>query len=109
MREPVANVLTVDVEEYYHGVEFAQALGPAGLAALPSRVAGQTERLLDVLDAHRARATFFVLGVVAHRHPRLVRALAERGHEVASHGWDHIPVFRLGPAGFRADVRRARR
>jgi polysaccharide deacetylase family protein (PEP-CTERM system associated) len=104
----VTNILTVDVEEYYHGVEFGAALSPAAIAALPSRVVQQTERLLDVLEAGGARATFFTLGVVAQHFPRLVRSLAARGHEVASHGWDHTPVRRLGPAEFRADIRRAR-
>jgi polysaccharide deacetylase family protein (PEP-CTERM system associated) len=103
------NVLTVDVEEYYHGVEFAQALAPEALSRLPSRVVPQTERLLDLLDTHGARATFFVLGVVAQRHPRLVRAIVARGHELGSHGWDHTLVPALGPAGFRRDVRRAKR
>jgi polysaccharide deacetylase family protein (PEP-CTERM system associated) len=106
-RLALANVLTVDVEEYYHGVEFAAALG-ADVARLPSRVVPQTERLLDLLDARGARGTFFTLGVVARRHPRLVRAIVERGHELASHGWDHTPVHRLGRDGFRADVRRAK-
>jgi len=105
----VVNVLTVDVEEYYHGVEFATALGAGAQARLPSRVVAQTERLLDLLDAHGARATFFTLGVVAHRFPGLVRSIVAHGHELASHGWDHTPVFRLGAAGFRADVRRAKR
>ncbi|HEV8584321.1 MAG TPA: XrtA system polysaccharide deacetylase [Methylomirabilota bacterium] len=108
MVDSVVNALTVDVEEYYHGYEFEAALGADGLRRLPSRVAMQTEHLLDVLEAHRARGTFFTLGVVAQRHPRLVRAIVERGHEIACHGWDHTPVFRLGPAGFRADVRRAK-
>ena len=107
MPERIANALTVDVEEYYHGYEFEAALGVDGLRRLPSRVVGQTQRLLDVLDSHRARGTFFTLGVVAQRHPRLVREIVDRGHELASHGWDHTPVFRLGPAGFRADARRA--
>jgi len=106
--ERLVNALTVDVEEYYHGYEFEAALGVDGARRLPSRVVAQTERLLDLLDAHRARGTFFILGVVAQRHPRLVRAIVERGHEAASHGWDHTPVFRLGPAGFRADIRRAK-
>jgi polysaccharide deacetylase family protein (PEP-CTERM system associated) len=108
LAETVVNALTVDVEEYYHGYEFEAALGVDGLRRLPSRVAGQTEHLLDLLDAHRARGTFFTLGVVAQRQPRLVRSIVERGHEIASHGWDHTPVYRLGPAGFRADVRRAK-
>lgn len=104
----VANVLTVDVEEYYHGMEFAQAFGPDASRRLPSRVVAETEHLLDVLDEYGARATFFVLGVVAQRFPRLVRALVTRGHDVASHGWDHTPVDLLGSDAFRLDVRRAK-
>ncbi|HEU4370458.1 MAG TPA: XrtA system polysaccharide deacetylase [Methylomirabilota bacterium] len=108
-RPAVLNALTVDVEEYYHGVEFAAALGADALARLPSRVVAQTERLLDLFDAHGARATFFTLGVVAQRFPGLVRSIVARGHELGSHGWDHTPAFRLGAAAFRADVRRAKR
>jgi polysaccharide deacetylase family protein (PEP-CTERM system associated) len=102
------NVLTVDVEEYYHGHEFTDVLGREGVQSLPSRVVAQTERLLDLLDQHEARATFFTLGVVAQRFPRLVREIAARGHELASHGWDHTPVYTLGRDRFRADVRRSR-
>jgi polysaccharide deacetylase family protein (PEP-CTERM system associated) len=105
----VLNVLTVDVEEYYHGVEFTQAVGRENLGTLPSRVVRETTHLLDVLDAHGARGTFFTLGVVAHRHPRLIRTIAARGHEVASHGWDHALVDALGPGRFREDVRTAKR
>lgn len=111
-REPepvIANVLTVDVEEYYHGVEFAQALGAGGLTRLPSRVVAETERLLDVLDEHDARGTFFTLGTVARRYPRLVREIANRGHEIASHGWNHDLIDGLGAERFRLDVRSAKR
>lgn len=105
---PAVNALSVDVEEYYHGIEFSQSLGP-GVSRLPSRVVGQTERLLDLLDEHGARGTFFVLGVVASRFPRLIQAITRRGHEVACHGWDHTPLWALDAAGFRQDVRWARR
>jgi polysaccharide deacetylase family protein (PEP-CTERM system associated) len=103
------NVMTVDVEEYYHGMEFMAAVGAGGLDRLPSRVVPQTQRLLDLLEARGARATFFTLGLVADRSPALVREIAARGHEVASHGWDHTLVTALGPRRFREDVRTARR
>jgi polysaccharide deacetylase family protein (PEP-CTERM system associated) len=103
------NVLTVDVEEYYHGVEFTHAVGVDGLSRLPSRVVPATERLLDLLDRHGARATFFTLGIVAERYPRLVRAIVERGHELGSHGWDHTPVCAQDPAAFRHDIATAKR
>jgi polysaccharide deacetylase family protein (PEP-CTERM system associated) len=105
----IANILTVDVEEFFHGVDFDTVLGPEGVATLPSRVVAQTEWLLDRLEAHGARGTFFTLGSVAQKFPRLVRSIVTRGHELASHGWDHQNVYALGPEGFRADLRRARR
>ena len=101
------NVLTVDVEEYYHGVEFSEALGE-DVTRLPSRVVPETEHLLDVCDEMGARGTFFTLGLVAQQYPRLIRAIVERGHEIASHGWDHSLVYALGRDGFRRDVRRAK-
>ena len=104
----IVNILTVDVEEFFHGIDFDTVLGADGIARLPSRVVAQTERLLDHLDAHGARGTFFTLGLVAQRYPRLVRAIVSRGHELASHGWDHTCVHQLGPDGFRADLRRAK-
>jgi len=104
----IVNVLTVDVEEYFHGIDFDRTLGREGTARLTSRVVAQTERLLDQLEAHGARGTFFTLGSVAQRFPRLIRAIVARGHELASHGWDHRCVYELGAEGFRADLRRAR-
>ena len=105
----LVNILTVDVEEFFHGLDFDKVLGADGIARLPSRVVPQTERLLDQLDAHGARGTFFTLGVVAQRYPRLIRSIVARGHELAAHGWDHRCVYDLGPEDFRTDVRRAKR
>ena len=105
----IVNVLTVDVEEYFHGIDFDTVLGAEGAARLPSRVVAQTERLLDQLDARGARGTFFTLGLVAQRYPRLIRSIVARGHELASHGWDHRCVYDLGAEGFRQDLRRAKR
>ena len=57
-----------------------------------------TAQMLDALAREDARATFFVLGRQVERHPELVRRMAEEGHQVASHGYDHgILIFR-GPA-----------
>jgi polysaccharide deacetylase family protein (PEP-CTERM system associated) len=64
-----------------------------------------TRRLLDTLDGAGAKATFFVLGEIARCRPRLVWDIAEAGHEIASHGWDHRRVHRLNPAEFFDDVR----
>jgi polysaccharide deacetylase family protein (PEP-CTERM system associated) len=74
----------------------------------PSRVAANTSRLLDLLAEHGVRATFFVLGWVAERHPDLVRRIAAQGHEIASHSYWHRLVYELTPDAFREDLARAR-
>ena len=64
--------------------------------------------LLDLLARHHARATFFVLGWLAERHPTIVKSIAAAGHEIGSHGWDHRRVTEQTPAEFRESVRDTR-
>jgi polysaccharide deacetylase family protein (PEP-CTERM system associated) len=104
----ILNALTFDVEEYFQVTGFAGAINPARWDGYESRVVGGTGAILDLLHAAGVRATFFVLGWVARRHPRLVRALAAAGHEVASHGYWHQLVTTQTPEQFRADVRAAK-
>ena len=102
-----SNVLSVDLEDWFHLLELDEAPPPERWAMQPSRIEHNAMRLLDALDAHRVKGTFFVLGWVAGRYPGLVRHVAERGHEVASHGHAHVLVWTQTPAQFRDDVRRA--
>lgn len=102
------NALSVDLEEYFQVSNFERVIDRSGWDAQPSRVGDATARLLDLFDATGSRATFFVLGWIAERHPALVREIAGRGHEIACHGYDHALVYDLGPERFRADLRRAR-
>ena len=67
-----------------------------------------TETLLECFDRRGLRATFFILGWVAERFPQLVREIASRGHEIASHGYHHQLIYMLTPDQFREDVRRAK-
>jgi polysaccharide deacetylase family protein (PEP-CTERM system associated) len=101
------NALSVDLEDWYHVCGVPATADPARWEAFPSRVAENTERLLALLRAGRARATFFVLGYVAEREPALVRALRREGHEVAVHGHFHRRLYEMSPDEFAADLRRA--
>ena len=101
------NAFSVDLEEGFHSSTFADRYPPERWDALPSRVEPETRVLLDLLAKHDQRATFFVLGWVADRHPALVREIAAAGHEIATHGYLHRLVYDLGPDGFRADLRRS--
>jgi len=84
-----ANALTVDLEEWYHGVE----LPPDRWREFEDRIGPPTERLLKLLADADASATFFVLGDVAERQPELVREIARRGHSVENHSYHHRLAF----------------
>ncbi len=101
---PARHAFSVDVEDYYHVSAFEKVVSRADWEGYASRVAGNTERLLELLDRHGVRATFFVLGWVAERHPRLVRAIHRRGHEIGCHGYWHRLVYSQSPAEFRSDL-----
>ena len=104
----VVNALSVDVEDYFHVSAFDRIVSRARWETLDSRVVANTHRLLDQFDDSGVRATFFTLGWIAEHHPRLVREIAARGHEVASHGYHHQLVYMLTPQQFREDVRAAK-
>ena len=100
--------MTVDVEDYFHVSVFDKTVPRSDWGSMESRVVTNTERLLDLFDEHGVGATFFVLGWVAERYPSLVRSIAGRGHELASHGFAHRLVYEQTVDGFRDDVRRSK-
>jgi polysaccharide deacetylase family protein (PEP-CTERM system associated) len=100
--------LTIDIEEHFQVTAFDSPMRRRNWNQFESRVQRTTERLLAILEKENGRATFFVLGWVAERHPRLVHAIAQHGHEVASHGYAHELITVQTPARFREDVRRAK-
>jgi polysaccharide deacetylase family protein (PEP-CTERM system associated) len=71
---------------------------------LPSRVERSTAYLLELLANRNVQATFFILGWVAAKHPKLVRRVAEAGHEIACHSYEHRLVYEVSPAQFKADT-----
>ena len=103
------NALTVDVEEYFHATEVQNATRNQQWDTLPSRIGLQLDKTLHLLESKKVKATFLVLGWVAERHPRLVRQIADAGHEIGCHSYLHRLVYDLSPAEFRADTIRATR
>jgi polysaccharide deacetylase family protein (PEP-CTERM system associated) len=103
------NALTVDVEDYYHVTAFESVIRPQDWGRYESRVDTNTRRILDILDEYGTKATFFVLGCVAERDPGLVQAIHKGGHEVASHGYSHQPIYTQTPQQFREETRKAKK
>lgn len=106
--QPLYHHFTVDVEEYFQVSALEPHIPRHEWDAIESRIDVGMTRLLDLLSKHGARGTFFVLGWVAERRPDLVRDIVDRGHELASHGWDHARVTTITAQEFRESVRRSK-
>jgi polysaccharide deacetylase family protein (PEP-CTERM system associated) len=99
------NLFCVDLEEWFHICGVDGALARNHWDQLPSRVESTTRTLLDMLDRAGVPATWFVVGWVAERHPRLIEDVVAAGHQIGSHGYAHERAYDLGADRFRADVR----
>jgi len=106
--EPV-NAMTIDVEDYYQVAAFEKIIVPTDWGNYESRVWANTRRFLELLATQDVKATFFVLGYEAERHPEMVREIAVAGHEIGSHGFTHQLAYKQSEAIFRDDVSRARK
>jgi polysaccharide deacetylase family protein (PEP-CTERM system associated) len=102
-----ANVLSFDVECWFHAHNLREAIRPERWDELPHRLGTPLGRILATLRRHDVKATFFVLGWVAERRPELVAAILADGHEVGTHGYSHSTVSELGRAGFERDLGRS--
>lgn len=106
--DPIANALTVDVEDYFQVSAFRDQISPDDWPQFESRVIANTHRVLDVFDDAGVIATFFVLGWTAEHHPQLVREIAARGHEIACHGYSHQLIYGQSQEVFGEETRRAK-
>lgn len=101
-------LVTVGLEDYFHVGAFASVIEPGQWTRFERRVASSTVLTLDFLDRLEIRATFFVMGWVADHLPEVVRAVVDRGHEVATQGYGHHRIGQLSPSAFREDLQRAK-
>ena len=104
----VVNALTIDVEDYFQVSAFAPHIPRTQWDSIPCRIEGNIDRILELLAASDSRATFFTLGWIAERYPSVIRRIADAGHEVASHGYEHFRATEQATGTFLADIRLAK-
>lgn len=106
MTDRPMNLFTVDVEEWYHANY--DDTRPFPSATSETNLEANVEEILALCDRYHAKGTFFILGSVAEAKPHVVRLIAARGHEIASHGYGHRLVYQQSREAFEADVRKSR-
>lgn len=105
----VRHFFTVDVEEYFQVVALAPYAPMDRWESFPTRVEASVDALLALMAQHNALGTFFTVGWVAERHPAMMRRIADAGHELASHTYDHLRITHQSREHFRESVRRTKR
>lgn len=106
--QQLRNAMTVDVEDYFQVSAFEKYVDRGTWDAQDCRVERNVDRILALFDRHDVKATFFTLGWMAERFPRMVRGIVEEGHELASHGMSHVRVTQQDRAAFFDDVSRTK-
>jgi polysaccharide deacetylase family protein (PEP-CTERM system associated) len=104
----IQNAMTVDVEDYFHVSALSEVIARKDWDKMEYRAERSTERLLEMFEQQRIKCTFFVLGWVAKRSPKLIRKLHDAGHEVACHGLTHELVYRQTPDVFRDETKQSK-
>lgn len=100
------NVFSIDTEDWFHA-NYEDGLIDHN-AQICSTVEANVDRYLELFSEHDVKATFFVLGSVAERHPEMILKIEKEGHEIASHGYAHQLVYMQTPDEFREDVRKSK-
>jgi len=102
------NLLTIDVEDWFHTPLLEPYIDPSQWDQLELRVTPNVMKMLEILESYNTKATFFVLGWAAERYPELVQEIAAQGHEIASHGYRHELIYKLTPSTFKDYVHRSK-
>ena len=99
------NILTIDLEDWFHILDYKETALPNQWENFESRVVRNTEQLLETLGKHSKTATFFCLGWIAKRHSGLIKKISDHGHEIACHSMNHQLVYNQSSSEFNADLK----
>lgn len=99
----ITNALTIDFEDWYQGIEIPYAEWDK----FEDRIEFAGDKLLKILDDGGSKATFFMLGYVAEKHPEIVKRIEAEGHEIGTHGFSHTLIYQQEPELFKQELTRA--
>lgn len=101
----IKNALSIDVEDWYQGI---LNIPSSDWHRYENRLEKNLIQIIDLLNRHKIKATFFVLGFIAEKFPESIEMIAGNGHEIACHGYFHRPIFTQTPQEFEEDVLRSK-
>lgn len=100
----IRNAMTIDVEDWFHANVFNEKIAYDQWDFCEHRIVPNILKILNILEREETKATFFILGWVARRHPNIVKMISDKGHELATHGYAHKLIYQQTPEEFEYDV-----
>ncbi len=97
-------LFTFDIEEWFQVENLKGAITREDWKSKKSTVEKNTEKILDILDKHNIKGTFFILGWIARENKKLIKLIADRNHEVACHGFSHDIAYQLDQEKLYSDI-----
>jgi polysaccharide deacetylase family protein (PEP-CTERM system associated) len=101
------NALSIDLEDWFCAHNLVKFVKKDDWEKCESRLLLNTEKILNILRMHEVKATIFILGWVAERFPEIIRKIDEQGHEIASHGYNHLLLNEITPKEFEIDIQKS--
>jgi polysaccharide deacetylase family protein (PEP-CTERM system associated) len=101
-------MLSFDIEDWFQVENLREAIPRTSWDHYELRVIQNTHRLLELLELHNTKATFFILGWVANKAPKLIKEIYRAGHEIASHGYGHELIYKQTLKAFQDDIDRSK-
>lgn len=98
------NILSFDIEEWFHLLDNVSTKSVNSWSNYEVRIHKNMDIIFDVLETTNTNATFFILGWIAEKYPEIVKAISQRGYEIASHTHSHQLVYEQSKESFREDV-----
>ena len=96
------NILTIDLEEWYH----PEYVKKETLPYKEERIQHSLKTTLDLLNRHNLQATFFIVGELAEKYPEILKNIRENDHEIAFHGYYHEPLWNLDVDTLRTEIKK---
>ncbi|MDR0890969.1 MAG: polysaccharide deacetylase family protein [Endomicrobium sp.] len=100
------HILTFDIEEWFHLLDFDQTSSEKSWSGFPVRIYENVDRILNILEETNCKATFFIIGWIAQKYPDIVKRISEK-YEIGSHTYSHQLVWQQKPSVFKEDVQKS--
>jgi peptidoglycan-N-acetylglucosamine deacetylase len=96
--------ITFDIEDWFHILDHSETANPSSWDKFESRIDHGVGLILDLMDKHNLKGTFFCLGWIAEKHPHIIKRIDAAGHHIGTHSYYHQLAYEQTEDEYRKDL-----